>query len=65
MMGWDYSLEMRMGVKTNPYDRFHAPNPIINCFQTKDERWMWLLLLQGDRHWPDLVRALGGGPADG
>jgi crotonobetainyl-CoA:carnitine CoA-transferase CaiB-like acyl-CoA transferase len=59
MMGWDYSLEMRLGVKTNPYDRFHAPNPIINCFQTKDERWMWLLLLQGDRHWPDLLRALG------
>lgn len=59
MMGWDYALEMRMGVKTRPYDRHHAPNPIINCFKTKDDRWMWLLLLQGDRHWPDLLRALG------
>jgi crotonobetainyl-CoA:carnitine CoA-transferase CaiB-like acyl-CoA transferase len=59
MMGWDYALEMRLGVKTMPYDRFHVPNPILNCFQTKDERWMWLLLLQGDRHWPDLCRALG------
>ena len=59
MMGWDFALEMRMGAKTIPYDRFHAPNPIINCFQTKDERWIWLLLLQGDRHWPDLIRALG------
>ncbi len=59
MMGWDYSLEMRLGVKTTPYDRFHAVNPIINCFPTKDGRWLWLLLLQGDRHWPDLLRALG------
>ncbi|HXK32689.1 MAG TPA: CoA transferase [Dehalococcoidia bacterium] len=59
MMAWDYALELRMGVKTTPYDRFHAPNPIINCFQTKDGRWLWLLLLQGDRHWPDLIRALG------
>ena len=59
MMGWDYSLEMRIGAKTVPYDRFHAPNPIINSFQTKDERWIWLLLLQGDRHWPDLLRAVG------
>ena len=59
MMGWDYSLEMRIGAKTAPYDRFHAPNPIINSFQTKDERWIWLLLLQGDRHWPDLLRAVG------
>jgi crotonobetainyl-CoA:carnitine CoA-transferase CaiB-like acyl-CoA transferase len=59
MMGWDFSLEMRLGVKTRPYTRFEAPNPIINCFQTKDQRWIWLLLLQGDRHWPDLIRALG------
>jgi crotonobetainyl-CoA:carnitine CoA-transferase CaiB-like acyl-CoA transferase len=58
MMGWDYSLEMRMGAKTSPYDRFHPPNPILNCFRTKDDRWIWLLLLQGDRHWPDLVRAV-------
>ena len=59
MMGWDYMLEMRMGVQTKPYDRYHAPNPIINSFVTKDGRWFWLLLLQGDRHWPDLLRALG------
>jgi len=59
MMGWDYALEMRIGAKTIPYDRFHAPNPIINCFQCADGRWIWLLLLQGDRHWPDLLRAIG------
>ncbi len=59
MMAWDFMLEMRMGVTTRPYDRHHAPNPIINCFKTKDDRWIWLLLLQGDRHWPDLLRALG------
>ena len=59
MMGWDYALEMRLGVRTKPYDRFHAPNPIINCFPTADGRWLWLLLLQGDRHWPDLLRAIG------
>jgi len=59
MMGWDYALEMRIGARTVPYDRFHAPNPIINSFQSKDGRWFWLLLLQGDRHWPDLLRAVG------
>ena len=59
MMGWDFALEMRLGAKTIPYDRHHAPNPIINSFPTKDGRWMWLLLLQADRHWPDLLRAVG------
>jgi crotonobetainyl-CoA:carnitine CoA-transferase CaiB-like acyl-CoA transferase len=59
MMGWDYALEMRIGARTVPYDRYQAPNPIINSFQSKDGRWFWLLLLQADRHWPDLLRALG------
>jgi crotonobetainyl-CoA:carnitine CoA-transferase CaiB-like acyl-CoA transferase len=58
MMGWDYALELRLGAKTWPYNRYGAVNPIINCFKTKDERWIWLLLLQADRHWPDLIRAV-------
>lgn len=58
MMGWDTNLALR-GLPIQPYDRFHAPNPIINCFQAGDGRWFWLLLLQGDRHWPDLCRAIG------
>ncbi|MFN0095519.1 MAG: CaiB/BaiF CoA transferase family protein [Dehalococcoidia bacterium] len=59
MMGWDLNTYLRMGALGAPYDRFHAPNPLINSFQDKDGRWFWLLLLQGDRHWPDLVAALG------
>ncbi len=47
------------GLPILPVRPLHAPNPIINCFQTKDGRWIWLLLLQGDRHWPDLIRAIG------
>src|SRR3990170_2030339 len=59
MMGWDASLALRFGTAGDPYDRFHAVNPIINCYQAKDGRWFWLLLLQADRHWPDLCRAVG------
>src|SRR3990170_4753451 len=59
MMGWDASLALRFGATIEPYDRFHALNPIINCFQAADGRWFWLLLLQADRHWPDLCRAVG------
>jgi crotonobetainyl-CoA:carnitine CoA-transferase CaiB-like acyl-CoA transferase len=59
MMGWDTSLALRLKVPIIPYDREHAVNPIINCFKSKDGRWFWLLLLQADRHWPDLLRAIG------
>lgn len=58
MMSWDVMLGLRLNVPIEGYDREHAVNPIINCFCTKDRRWFWLLLLQADRHWPDLCRAL-------
>jgi len=59
MMSWDVMLALRLNVPVRAYDREHAVNPIINCFRTKDGRWFWLLLLQADRHWPDLCRAVG------
>jgi len=61
MLGWDYNTVIRTKAPILPLDRLHAPNPIINCFRAGDGRWFWLLLLQGDRHWPDLIRALGRG----
>ena len=58
VMGWDVSLALRLKLPIEPYDRYHAVNPIIDCYQAGDGRWFWLLLLQGDRHWPDLCRAI-------
>ena len=58
MMAWDVSLALRLGADVSTYDRFHAVNPIIDCYRAKDGRWFWLLLLQADRHWPDLIRAI-------
>lgn len=34
-------------------------NPLSNTYKTSDGRFLSLLLLQPDRHWPDLARALG------
>ncbi len=59
MTGWDLSIALRLGIPVEPYDRQHAVNPIINSFRSGDDHWFWLLLLQADRHWPDLCRAIG------
>ncbi|MBI2766738.1 MAG: CoA transferase [Chloroflexi bacterium] len=64
MMGWDLNTQLRLGALGPPYDRRHSPNPIINSFRDSEGRWFWLLLLQADRHWPDLVRALDAGYLD-
>jgi crotonobetainyl-CoA:carnitine CoA-transferase CaiB-like acyl-CoA transferase len=59
MMGWDTNTQLRTGAPwVAPYDRNHAPNPLINPFRDRDGKWFYLLMLQGDRHWPDFLRAL-------
>lgn len=63
MMGWDTNTQLRAKLPpTPPHDRRHAPNPLINPYRDASGRWFYLLLLQGDRHWPDLLRALGNPP---
>lgn len=57
MMGWDTNTALR-GMPVNTFDRRHTPNPLINSYQDANGKWFWLLLLQGDRHWPDLLKAL-------
>jgi crotonobetainyl-CoA:carnitine CoA-transferase CaiB-like acyl-CoA transferase len=58
MLGWDVNTRLRFGRVDSPYDRHRLPNPVVNCYRAGDGRWFWLLGLQADRHWPDLVRAL-------
>ena len=58
-IGWDVNMRLRMGLPTTPLTRETVPNPMISAYRTKDERWIWMLGLQGDRMWPDFVRALG------
>lgn len=63
MMGWDTNTQLRTNLPfVPPRTREHSPNPLINPFQDRDGRWFWLLMLQGDRHWPDFLRALGQPP---
>jgi crotonobetainyl-CoA:carnitine CoA-transferase CaiB-like acyl-CoA transferase len=41
------------------FDRTSTPNPIVNSYKTKDDRWLFLNMLQPDRFWPDLCRCIG------
>lgn len=37
-------------------DRTTAPNPVWNNYRSADGRWFWLIGVEADRHWPQLVR---------
>jgi crotonobetainyl-CoA:carnitine CoA-transferase CaiB-like acyl-CoA transferase len=58
VLGWDTNAALRLGLEATPMTRAWTPNPVISAYRAKDERWFWLLGLQGQRHWPDLVRAI-------
>ncbi len=38
------------------FNRKRAPNPVVNQYKTKDDRWLILIMLQADRFWPDFCR---------
>jgi crotonobetainyl-CoA:carnitine CoA-transferase CaiB-like acyl-CoA transferase len=58
VLGWDTNAALRLGIKATPFTRHESPNPVISPFRGRDGKWFWLLGLQGQRHWPDLIRAI-------
>lgn len=58
MMGWDTNINLRTGNPTVPMSVDGPPNPLINAYTCSDGRSFWMLGLEGDRHWPDVVRAV-------
>lgn len=58
-IGWDLNILLRLGLPTTPTTRYTSPNPLITCYRDSEGKWFWLLGLQGDRMWPDLLRAVG------
>src|SRR4029078_8711001 len=60
MLSWDTNQALRNPtIPIRAMTRTTVPNPLISCYQDSQGRWFWLLCLQGDRHWPDVARALG------
>jgi crotonobetainyl-CoA:carnitine CoA-transferase CaiB-like acyl-CoA transferase len=59
MLGWDINMSLRLGVPTLPMSVAAPPNPLITAYDTGDGRRFWMLGLQADRHWPDVLRAVG------
>lgn len=58
LLGWDHNVTAMTGADTEPSTRKGPPNPLINCYRCADGKWLWMLGLEGDRHWPNTVAAL-------
>ena len=58
MLGWDISMSLRLGAPTVPMTVAAPPNPLISAYTAGDGKRFWMLGLQADRHWPDVLRAV-------
>ncbi|MEC8827763.1 MAG: CoA transferase [Actinomycetota bacterium] len=58
MLGWDHNVTAISGDDVVVRSRDEQPNPLINCYRCADGKWLWMLGLEGERHWPQVVDAL-------
>ncbi len=57
-IGWDIGIQLRFGKRESTRPRERTRAPLMNCYRAGDGRAFWLLTLEGDRHWPNLIAAL-------
>ncbi|MEU1271829.1 CoA transferase [Streptomyces sp. NPDC005799] len=57
--GNDLALQNFFGKRGRTRPRTEHESPLYNCYQAADDRWFWLVGLEGGRHWPGVVKALG------
>jgi crotonobetainyl-CoA:carnitine CoA-transferase CaiB-like acyl-CoA transferase len=59
--GADIQVCLTTGFGYKPPGRRRAPNPLFNHYRTRDGRWIQLIMLQPDRHWPGFCVAIARG----
>lgn len=58
-IGNDLALQNFFGKRGRTRPRTEHESPLYNSYRAGDDRWLWLVGLEGDRHWPGVLRALG------
>ena len=59
LQGLSVSCKLMAGFSIHRTQRSTAGNPLWNHYQCKDGKWIAFAMLQSDRYWPDLTRAIG------
>ena len=59
LQGLSLSCKLMAGFAFPRTFRTRAPNPLWNHYRCADDKWLALGMLQSDRYWTDLCRALG------
>jgi crotonobetainyl-CoA:carnitine CoA-transferase CaiB-like acyl-CoA transferase len=58
MNATDLTIGLLCGTPPQPESRHARPNPLWNSYQCQDGRWIFFVMLQDQRHWPNFCAAL-------
>jgi crotonobetainyl-CoA:carnitine CoA-transferase CaiB-like acyl-CoA transferase len=58
-VSWDLSTHLTNGSTTALRVREQSETPLVNSYQAGDEKWLYLVCLEAERHFPKLMKALG------
>jgi len=59
IIGNDAATTLVTGQTPPRHDRRAARNPLWNHYPTQDGRWIFLVMIESDRYWPEFTRAVG------
>ena len=59
ILGNDTAMTLVTEQTPRRHDRTSPPNPLWNHYPTRDGRWLFLVMIEPDRYWTELTRALG------
>jgi crotonobetainyl-CoA:carnitine CoA-transferase CaiB-like acyl-CoA transferase len=57
-VSWDIGVQLRFRKRTATTARHENPSPLVNSYLAGDGVGFWLICLEGDRHWPNVLSAI-------
>ncbi|NNL86776.1 MAG: CoA transferase, partial [Myxococcales bacterium] len=58
-IGGDIGIQLQFGRIESTKARDKNPLALVNCYEAGDGKWLWLIGLEADRHFPGVLRAIG------
>jgi crotonobetainyl-CoA:carnitine CoA-transferase CaiB-like acyl-CoA transferase len=55
----ELSAFLALGKVMPPPSRTRPQNPLMNSYRAGDDKWLWLIGAEAERHWEPIVKALG------
>ena len=57
-IAWDFGIQLRFDRRESTRSRDKSRAPLVNSYRAGDDRIFWLICLEADRHWPQVLAAI-------